>query len=225
MKNCKRILCFGLALAFVFSCAIGASAKNYLANVVDEDFASASNCKFVAPGDMNGDGAVNASDSVALRKLLLNGKSGGYDEVVALKGADAKFSDTNGDSAVDVRDLVRQKKNIVSMKKHIADGALQLNGICVYGGPISDAMGANVEYTLSYTYTSDEAIKVVISGLGDDIVFEEAAATGATVTHKFTTPYSFEGSKGAELKILGNGTVSDFSLTRPAFDNEFEEIW
>ena len=224
MKNCKRFLCLCLAFTFILCGGISASAKNYLANVVAEDFVSV-DCEFIAPGDMDSNGTVNENDLSALKKLLLRDKNGNYNEVIASIGAAAKFSDTNGDNTVDIRDLVRIYKNIENNNPHIKDGALQLNGICIYDGPISDAMGAKVEYTLEYTYTSDAPIKVVISGLGNDIVFEDVADTNATVTHTFTTPRSFKGSAGAELKILGNGTVSDFSLKRPAFDNELEENW
>lgn len=212
MKNAKKLAVLGLALALLACSAIGASAATYVANVVDEDFASASDCSFSAPGDMNADGALNATDATSLRKLML--------------GNSNSHGDINGDFAIDVRDLVRQKKVIAAQEQHIVDGALALNGSSVYSGDFLAKIGTGASYVINFDYMSEAPIKVVISGLGDDIVLEAAASTtltSATFTQKM--PLTKIASGDAELRIVGVGTVDNFSVTRINMDNELIESW
>lgn len=227
MKNAKKLAVVCLALAIMACSAVGVSAATYVANVVNADFASAATCEFLAPGDMNADGAVNATDVTALRTLLLSELGGGdYDVVFAANGIDAKYSDVNGDTTVDARDVVRLKKNMAESFQFISDGVMILNGNSSYKGDFLSVMGTGATYSVSYDYKSDAPVKVVISGLGDDIVFEDAAASSlTTVTHTLETPFSIETQDSIELKIIGVGTIDNFSVTRVNMDNELTENW
>lgn len=227
MKKCKKIAVLGMALALLISGAVNVSAAKYVATVVEEDFASAAASKFVAPGDMNADGSLNADDASTLRKQLISAQgTGSYDAVVSAKGEASKYSDINGDGIVDIRDLVRQKKNTVANRQFISGGTMTVNGNCAYGGDFLSAMGTGATYVVSYAYKSDAPIKVVISGMGEDVVYENAASsTLTTVTEILKTPLAFDANGGVELKIVGTGTVDNFVVTRINMDNELSENW
>lgn len=213
MKKCKKIAALGLAIALLSCSVITAFAAEYTSKIVDEKFDSVASSKFLATGDMNADGAVNATDATSLRKELIGGSV-------------KNLADINGDFSIDVRDLVRQKKIIAENKQHINEGALTFNGSSVYHGDVLSKMGTGASYVVSYSYKSDAPVKVVISGFGEDIVLESAAAdTLTSATHTLKTPLSKTVSGDVELRIVGAGTVDNFNITRINMDNELSESW
>jgi len=221
----RKLLVFALVAAFSVVSASGVTAAEYVENVVSEDFTSA--CKFLAPGDMDADGSVNAEDAVALRKLLLsNSGDKTYDAVFAAKGSEAKYSDINGDSLVDIKDLVRQKKNLTENFVFVENGAMSLNGNSSYKGDFISVLGSGAEYEISYTYKSDSDLLVKINGLSEKIVYENEAATDSTtVTKTFKTPLTLTETDGIELQIIGVGSVENISVTRINMDNDLVENW
>lgn len=226
-KSVRKLISLGLAAAFSVIGMLSVSATEYVEKVVAEDFTTASACEFIAPGDLNADGSVNADDSVSLRKLLLsNLEDKSYDAVYASKGAEAKYSDINGDKNVDIKDLVRQKKNLTENFVFIEDGAMSLNGNSAYIGEFISVLGSGAEYEISYTYKSDSSIKVMINGLSEEIVYEnEAASDSTTVTNTFKTPLTLAEANGIELQIIGVGLVENISVTRINMDNDLVENW
>lgn len=208
------VLC--LTVIMLALCGISASAEKYSANIVSESFSSASSCKFLQPGDVNKNGAVNADDMALCRKNLLG---------IATDIASAYY-DINGDSANNIKDLVRQKKIISSNADFIADGAMSLNGNSIYSGEFVSIMGTGSEYTITLSYISDSGIKIKINGFGEEKVFSAGAATELkTVTFSYKTPLSKSNTQGVELQVIGIGSVSDLSVTRINMDNVFEEVW
>jgi len=226
-KSATRLAVVCLAVAFSMCSALGVSAENYVANVVDDDFSSATECEFLAPGDLNGDGSVNAIDSVELRKLMLSDLDDkSYDAVYASEGDTAKYSDVNGDDNVDIKDLVRQKKELAENFVLVSNGAMSLNGNSAYSGEFISVMGTGATYEISYSYESEASIKIIINGLGDEIIYENDAVSELTsVTYTLKTPLSIDDVTGIELQIIGVGTVEDFSVTRINMDNELVESW
>lgn len=226
-KIVTRVAVLCLTLAILLCGSLSVSASSYVSNVVCEDFSSADSCNFLAPGDMNADGLVNAVDAAELRKLLLKGfNDSSYTAVFAALGSDAKYSDVNGDAEINIVDLVRQKKHMAESFSFVKDGVMQLNGKSAYAGEFTSIMGTGASYVIKYSYKSDASIKVIISGLGDDIVYENAAVAEMTaVEYTIKTPLSLAAADGIELQIIGVGVVDSFSVNRINMDNEFVEIW
>ena len=225
-KISARLIVMYLVLTLLTCSMLNVSATTYVKNVVS-DFTTADDCSFLAPGDLNADGRVDSVDSVELRKLLLKGNDDtSYVAVYAANEESAKYSDINGDSFVNLKDLVRQKKNMVEDFKFITDGEMALNGNSAYNGEFISVLGTGASYEISYSYKSDAPVKIKINGLGDEIVYEDAAAAEMTaVTHTFKTPLSIGEVSGIELQIIGVGTVKDFTVTRINMDNELVENW
>lgn len=226
-KSVRKLITLGLATTFSVISILSVSAAEYVEKVVAEDFTTASVCEFIAPGDLNADGSVNANDSVSLRKLLLSNLGDhSYDAVYASKGEEAKYSDINGDENIDVRDLVRQKKNMVENFVFIENGAMSLNGNSAFVGEFISVLGSGAEYEISYTYKSDSSIRVKINGLSEEIVYEnEAASDFTTVTETFKTPLKIAETDGIELQIIGVGSIENISVTRINMDNDLVENW
>ena len=93
MKKTLSIILALCMLAGLTSGSLGVLAETASVSdphqVLAEDFASKDACKFLAPGDLNADGTVNAEDLAQLKQLLL-------------KDEKAKYSDVNGDESVDI---------------------------------------------------------------------------------------------------------------------------
>lgn len=203
-----------MAISFMLCGVVNVSAAEYVKDVVSEDYASLEKSSFLAPGDFNADGKVSAVDIAQLRVFFLKGTE------------EPMNSDVNGDGYVDLRDIVRQKKNSVNIPEFISEGAMQLNGNSVYSGEFLSLLGTGATYEISYSYKSETPIKVVINGLGDEIVYEsEVALDIVSVTHTFKTPLSITDLSDVELQIIGSGTIEDFSITRVNMDNELVENW
>lgn len=224
-KIVRKLIVFGLVAAFLVVGTLGVTAAEYVENVVSEDFTSAG--EFLAPGDMDANGSVNAEDAVALRELLLNNNGDkAYDAVYAAKGAEAKYSDINGDDLVDIKDLVRQKKNLTENFVFIENGAMSLNGNSSYKGEFISVLGTGAEYEVSYTYKSDSDLLVKINGLSEEIVYEnEPVADSTTVIKTFKTPLTLTETDSIELQIIGVGSVEYISVTRINMDNDLVENW
>lgn len=211
-----------LSLAVLFSCVMSVSATNYVVDVLSEDFESA--VEFLAPGDLNADKALDASDVVALRKLLIEDETDGSYTAVFGANADAKYSDVNGDAAVNVKDLVRQKKVAASDYSVTADGALVLNGNSAYTGDLFADMGTGAQYKISFKYKATGVIKVKINAMGETIEVRKAAASNwKTAEATFTTPLEF--AEGIDLQVIGVGSIDDLVITRINMDNEYSENW
>lgn len=223
-----KIAALCLAITLIFSCMLCVSATEYTVDVLAEDFAAA-DCDFLAPGDLDADGALNATDAVSLRKLLIEDETDGtYTAVYTAKGEEAKYSDVNGDDAVNILDLVRQKKNIANEFTLVdtAEGTMALNGNTAYTGEFVSKMGTGAEYKVAFSYKSDSAIKIKINSMGEEpIVIEKAAANDLTAVEEvIKTPLEFA-ENGIEFQIIGQGEVSEVSVTRTNMDNEYSENW
>lgn len=216
-----------LALTLVFSCMLSVSATVYTVDVLAEDFAAA-DCEFLAPGDLDADGTLNAKDAVSLRKLLIEDETDGtYIAVYTDKGEEAKYSDVNGDDAVNILDLVRQKKNIANnfTLVNTKEGTMALNGNTAYKGEFVSKMGTGAEYKVAFSYKSDSDIKIKINIGEEPIVIEKAATNDlTTVEEVIKTPFEFA-ENGIEFQIIGQGEVSEVSVTRTNMDNEYSENW
>ena len=225
-KIAARLVVLCLVLTLLICSTLSVSATTYVKNVVS-DFTTAADCDFLAPGDLNADGKVDAADSVKLRQLLISDLGdGSYNTVFAAKGEVSKYSDTNGDDFVNLKDLLRQKKNLAENFEFISDEAMSINGNSAYNGEFISVLGTGASYKISYSYKSDTPVKVRINGLGEQIVYEDAAATKITsVIHTFKTPLSIDETAGIELQIIGVATVKDFTVTRINMDNELVENW
>lgn len=224
-KIVRNLVVFGLITVFSVVSALSAAATEYVENVISEDFTAA--CDFLAPGDMDANGVINSTDSVSLRKLLLNNRvDKTYDELYASTGEQAMYSDVNGDSFVDIRDLVRQKKNLATNLEFIENGAMQLNGNSSYNGEFISVLGSGAEYEISYTYKSESKLLIKINGLSEQIIYEnDPSADSVTVTKTFKTPLTITGTDGIEFQIIGVGTIEDISVTRINMDNELVNKW
>ena len=217
-----KIAAVCLMMAVLLSCVLSVSATTYVVDVLSEDFSSGE--AFLAPGDINADKALDATDVVNLRKLLIEDETDGSYVAVATANADAKLADINGDDAVNVKDLVRQKKVIAADYSVTANGALVLNGNSVYAGDLFSNMGTGADYVVTFKYKSSTPIKVKFNAMGETVVIEKAAsANWTTVTQTITAPLAF--AEGVELQIIGEGYADDIVITRTNMDNDYSENW
>ena len=201
-----------LLMMLVFN-LINVSALKYVENVV-KDYKNDSECEFLQPGDLDANGAVNALDSVNMRKILLG------------ESKDSKYSDVNGDSFTNLKDLIRQKKNACSNLGFLSNDVINLNGCSAYSGEFISLLGEGASYKISYTYKSETPIKVVINGLGEELVYESQTSSELKeVSYTFKTPFSISGTDDIELKIVGIGEIKDFTVTRTNMDNVLSENW
>lgn len=199
---------------------------------IKENFDSASDCKFLAPGDMDADGIVNANDLVTLRGILLSRvNDDSYDTVYKTNGETAMYSDVNGDEFVDLKDLVRMKKNLAENFEFIKDGCMSLNGNSAYKGKFTSGLEANAKYEVTLTYKSDSPVKIKMADLGEEIIFD-AASEMKSVTKTFTTPVMITDDDGIELQIIGEALVDDFAITKVEngeenydIDNDIVDDW
>ena len=221
-KNIIRILCASIALTLILNGIFTVSAKTYVTNIISGNFESADECKFLIPGDINADGYVNALDMTELKKMIMNGTgNASYQSFYSSFGKSAKYSDVNGDGLVDIRDLVRQKKNTVLNVNFIEDGTMQLNGNSAFNGDFISQLGTGASYKITYSYKSNQPVKIKLNGMGDTVTFEDAVAQEyTTVTHTFKTPLSFGNYDGIELQIIGVAKIKNFSVLRTDMDNE-----
>ena len=182
--------------------------------VVSEDFASDSDCSFLAPGDMNGDGKVSAEDLVILKQLLINNENGNsYSSVYEANGEIAKYSDVNGDGFVDIKDLVRQKKNAAESFVFIDKGAMVLNGNSSFKGAFTSVLDKGAVYEISLTYKSEAPIMVKIADLNEEIVFE-AKNSVSTVTKTFKTGATVNDKNGIDLQLIGVASIEKITVSK-----------
>jgi len=194
-------------------------------NVIEEGFESESDCRFLAPGDINADGKVNADDLVILRQLLLNNtKDSSYDAVYEANGEIARYSDINGDGFVNLKDLVRMKKNLADNFVFVSNGAMSLNGNSSYKGAFTSLLAEDATYEISLTYKSDSPIIVKIADLSEEIVFD-AVDDVSTVTKTFETPSTITDTEGIDFRIIGVASVESISVTRINMDNDMVDDW
>ena len=188
-------------------------------NLIAEDFDTASQCKFLSPGDMNADGEVSADDLVILKRLLLsNAKDNSYTAMYEANGETAKYSDVNGDGFVNIKDLVRQKKNLANNSAFVADGVMSLNGNSAFTGVFTSVLDEGAVYEVSLTYKSDSPVTVKIRDLDKEIVFG-AVSKVTTSTKTFQVPTNVIDTKGIEFQIIGMASVENISVTKVDVDN------
>lgn len=188
--------------------------------LLEEDFESASDCSFLAPGDMNADGKVNTDDLVLLKRLLLtNITDSTYTSVYRERGEAAKYSDVNGDGFVNVKDLVRMKKNLAENAVFVADGVMALNGNTAFTGAFTSYLAKDSYYEVSLTYKSDSPVIVKIGDLGKEIVFE-ASPELSTVTKTFKVSENVTDTDGIEFQIIGVASVDKVSVAKVSKENE-----
>lgn len=224
-SKAMKIAVVGLAVATLLSGVLGVSATSYIVDVLSEDFSTAA--EFIAAGDMNADKDLNASDVVSLRKILIEDETDGTYSAVYTADKNAKYADVNGDDLVNILDLVRQKKNVAADYDVVdtAKGELVLKGNTAYVGEFFSNMGNGAEYTVSFQYKSNKAVKIKINAMGEEIEIRQPAATRwSTVKKTIKTPLAFA-EDGIELQIIGEGSVSDISVTRTNMDNDYSENW
>lgn len=224
-KYFKGIAVFTVVALLVICTVFSASAAKYVRDVVDCDFEGTSGA-FLAPGDYDGNGAIEQADHNSLKGLILDiADEVDYSSVYA-KNTEAIYSDVNGDGIIDIRDLVLQDEN--KSADFIADGAMVLNGNSAYKEKVLSNMGTGAEYKITYTYSANADIKVKFNGLdgllADSTKTDTDDSTGAvTVTRSIKTPLSIEKGNGIELQLVGEGEVTAFSVTRVNMDNEIAD--
>ena len=224
-KYFKGIVVFAVIALLVVGSMLGVSAAKYLRDVVDCDFESTGGA-FLAPGDYDGNGTIEEADHNSLKSLILdtNGEDA-YSSVYA-KDTDAIYSDVNGDGIIDIRDLVLQDEN--KGADFVTGGAMVLNGNSAYKDELFSNMGTGAEYKIVYTYKSDASVEVKLNGLDGLLADSTETATDGgtgdvTVTRSIKTPLSFEKGNGIELQLVGEGEITDFSVTRVNMDNEIAD--
>ena len=195
-------------------------------DVIDEDFSSKSDCEFLAPGDLNADGKVDAEDLVMLRQLLLSDlDDNSYIAVYKANGDTAKYSDVNGDGFVDIKDLVRLKKNLAENFEFVANGIMSLNGNGVFTGKFTSALEAGETYEISLTYKSESPITIKLADLNEEIVFDVVSKV-STVTKTFETPINIKDTEDIEFQIIGVGSVDNILVTKVVNgDNDMVDDW
>ena len=224
-KGIAVILTLSMAVIALTCGSLSVFAASTVEKVVAEDFNSASDCKFLAPGDTNADGKVSADDLVALRQLLLSDmKDNSYTAVYKVNGNSAKYSDINGDGLVNVKDLVRQKKNSAKNFVFVDNGRMMLNGNSAFKGAFTSVLGTGTVYEISITYKSDSPIKVKLADLGEEIIFELKSSL-SQVTKTFETPITIEDAENIEFQIIGVATIDKISVTRANMDNDLVDNW
>lgn len=187
---------------------------------------------FIAPGDLNADGSVNAGDLVLIKKILLNTNKVKYAEVYSEIGLEAKFSDANGDNNINVIDLVRVKKCVEREFIGKTNGVNGSAGMNIYGnvsyvGGLSTILSADKYYQISFDYKSDDALKLTVNGISNqEYVFKsEPSADWAKKTYLIATAEKFVSTSDIEVKICGNGVVDNITITPCTIDNDFANIW
>lgn len=221
-KGIAVILALCLVVITLMCGSLSVCAASY---VIAEDFANASDCKFLAPGDMDADGTVVADDLVMLKQLLLSKKGGNsYNDVYKANGETAKYSDINGDGFVNIIDLVRQKKNSAKNSTFITDSVMVLNGNSAFTGAFTSVLGANAVYDIGLTYKSDSPVIIKISDLDEEIVFDAASKT-TTVVKSFETSANITNASGIDFQIIGVASIDDISVVRVNLDNDLADNW
>lgn len=228
-KYLKGLALVMLICVFAVCAVFGASAAKYQRDVVVCDFESTSGA-FLAPGDYDGNGVIEDIDHTALKALILDvDEQNAYNTVYAAN-KDTIYSDANGDGVIDIRDLVLQDEN--KEIDLVNGGALVLNGKSAYSDKVLAVMGTGAEYKIVYTYSADSSISVNINGL-DGLLADSTKtdtddnAGTVTVTRNIRTPLTIEKSDGIELELIGEGEITEFSVTRVNMDNELadKETW
>lgn len=199
----KNFLAFALATFFiVFGTLPASAATKYVVNIVEETFSTST--EFLAPGDINGNGTVDAVDLSLLKKQLL-----GIDEY-------NDSSDVNGDFSVNILDLVRQRKNSASEQEFFTEGKINLNGKSVIKGNQLSNVGPGATYRIKCSSTA--TIKVVISGVwGQDKIIEFSPDKEI---QEITMPKTISDPSNAKIALIGTGTVTEVKFTRINMDNE-----
>lgn len=180
--------------------------------VLTEDFASKDACQFLAPGDIDANGIVNAEDLAQLRQMLL-------------KDEESKYSDVNGDESVDIRDLIRLKRNIANNDEFIANGVMSLNGSSAFKGAFTGSLCENAEYEIKLIYRSDAQVTVKLADLDKKIIFDAASESSTEVRKTFTTPESITDEDNIDFQIIGIADIEYISVTRIGVDNDVEFPW
>lgn len=224
-KGIALILTFIMAVITLVCGSLSVCAASTVEKVIAEDFSSASDCKFLAPGDTNADGKVSADDLVVVRQLLLSDmKDNSYTAVYKANGNSVKYSDVNGDGLVNVKDLVRQKKNSAKNFVFVDNGIMLLNGNSAFKGAFTSVLGTGTSYEISITYKSELPIKIKMADLGEEIVFE-AKSSLSQVTKTFETPITIDNAENIDFQIIGVATIDKISVTRANMDNDLVDNW
>lgn len=229
-KNLRRCIACAVVtlLVLCFSVSVPVLASE---PAISADFENGSN-GFLAPGDLNSDGNVNALDLVMLRLILLTSDACDYDELCKEIGSDAKFSDANGDSSVNILDLVRVKKCVDRIFIESDGGVNGTAGMNVYGnvsysGGLSSVLTKDRYYKLSFSYKSDEPLKFTINGISaQKYVFNTSASSDwKTETYIFGTAEDFTSISDIEMQICGSGIVDNIAIVPCTIDNDLPDIW
>lgn len=221
-KAIKSFAIFGVA-AVLLSAAftVGAASPAMTTDFTETQYAS-----FVALGDMDKNGTIEANDLVLMRKHFLG-----------IDGVDAKYSDANNDKCDDIRDLIRLKKLLAANNTSAVKAGAGSNGAAAlvlgsnavyYNGDFVKGLKANTNYQLTVTYKSSDKLNVKIYGVAaNTLSFTESASSDFTVANRvFTTGSALTENSGFEIELSGSGTVASVSVTEITdtwFDSENAE--
>ena len=207
-KIISRFSTITLIMVIAASLAFPCSALRYYTYAVEESFASQG--AFLAPGDVDGDGTLAASDLTQLSQVLLG-----------IEVSDCVYTDVNGDTAINIIDLIRAKKN--AAVDFVSEGAMNLNGKSTYSAEFASRMSPGASYQVICRYKSNSAVSVKLNGIGSAKDYTLASTSGSytTVTNNFTTPQTMSGSGTVTLEINGTATVDSFEIKRVNADNEY----
>ncbi len=219
----KAIISMAIVTVFCALTVFGVSAEQYKKYVITDDFTG--DTGFLAPGDYDGNGAIEQEDESALKGLILTvDDTANTYTTVFQNNAAAIYSDVNGDGYVDVRDLVMLDQN--SKGEFIADGVMNLNGNSAFGGKLFDVLGTGAEYEIEYSYSENTSVDVKFNGLDGllkDSTTQNAENGVVTVTRNIKTPITDLNNSGIELQLIGEGEIQSFSVTRVNMDNEIAD--
>lgn len=219
----KAIISMAIVTVFCALTVFGVSAEQYKKYVITDDFTG--DTDFLAPGDYDGNGAIEQEDEVALKGLLLTvDDTANTYTTVFQNNAGAIYSDVNGDGDVDVRDLVMLDQN--SNGEFVADGVMNLNGNSAFSGKLFDVLGTGAEYEIEYSYSENTSVDVKFNGLDGllkDSTTQNTENGVVTVTRSIKTPFTITNQNGIELQLVGEGEIQSFSVTRVNMDNEIAD--
>lgn len=223
MKKIAKILtAVMICTVLCFAGLINSSAEKYTKNVVSCNFEN-SDCEFLKPGDYDADGTIDNEDFAAFKSLILKiGTDTDYASVFS-DNNDAVYSDANGDGVIDIRDLVLSSEN--ESADFISNGSLKLNGNSAYGGEFLKKLGTGAQYRIKYSYNEDDNVTVKINGINmlEDDTVSTTSENIVTVSRTVKTPLTINDVSGIALQLVGEGEITEFSVTRINMDNEIAD--
>lgn len=208
MKKLLNLLCVVFALSLVLTSAVfgGISANAETETVLSVDFSNPNDEDLFRyrnlAGDLDDDGAINATDLTVHKKVLL--------EI----SEETDLCDVNGDGNIDILDLVRLKKLTVNgVPALVENNALEFDGTVSYKGAIVSQMTANTYYKISYSYKTDDTLTVRLNGVSaNGIIKEHSAKSDMTDVEFVVLADSLNANTGLELIFEGSGTIDDLSI-------------